>query len=308
MADYPYQGVLVVDKPLGLTSHQVVAVLRRLLGMRRIGHCGTLDPLASGVLVHCLGRFTRLCQWLSAGDKEYQTTFCLAATSDTGDAQGVVTPHPVAYEPVLEAVLAEAEGLVGEIEQVPPAYSAVKVDGVRSYRLARRHQAVPLAPRRIRIAQLEVLDYAFPFLRLRVVCSAGTYIRSLAADLGERLGCGAYVYALRRCRAGHLDLTLAWSLDQLEEAVQDRRMEQCLVPPLEALAGFPRVALKPEAVRSFMHGALAGLVSPRPDQGDQVYAVCDQQGRFYGMGRCSEEGDQIQPLTVLASEEFCHGG
>ena len=297
--EVPYEGLLVVDKESGPTSHDVVAQLRRLLGMRRIGHCGTLDPLATGVLVVCLGRYTRLSQWLSAGDKEYLATFLLGATSDTADIQGTVSfrsPGPVPSREEIEMALRRFEG---EIDQVPPAFSAVKVRGVRSYALARRHQAETLDARRIRIDSLHLVDYAFPHLQVRVVCSKGTYIRSLAADLGEVLGCGGVVERLRRLRSGTLGEQEAFTLSQIEQKIDDGVFEYGLVPLSQALREFPEVTLSAEQVKTFAHGnpvILHGL----PDATTHgVCAVYSADGQFCGMGEWAEPLGFLQPRKVF---------
>ena len=161
----PDEGILVIDKEVGPTSHDVVARMRRILGMRRIGHCGTLDPLATGVLVLCLGPYTRLSEWISSGDKEYEATLRLGAESDTCDAQGQIEAVSDAPVPSDTDVARAVASFRGEIDQVPPAYSAVKVDGVRSYKLARRNQAVDLKARRVQIHDLRVAEYDYPRLQ-----------------------------------------------------------------------------------------------------------------------------------------------
>ena len=186
-------GVLVVDKPTGPTSHDVVARTRRVLGIRRVGHCGTLDPLATGVLVLCVGPMTRFSRWLTGGDKEYEACFRLGATSDTDDALGEITETPAA-DPIPRSEIETAlKGFLGVIDQVPPEHSAVRVRGVRSYHRARRKEATGLVPRPVRVDRFEIVGYEPPRLRVHVSCGQGTYIRSLARDLGQVLGCGGLV-------------------------------------------------------------------------------------------------------------------
>ncbi len=300
MAEHKYEGVLVVNKEQGPTSHDVVSSLRSITGMRRIGHCGTLDPLASGVLVVCLGRFTRLNEWLSAGEKEYETTFCLGATSDTYDAQGRITPSPDIEVPDSASVLKHLENFKGAIEQIPPAYSALKVEGVRSYKLARRNQAVPLKARRVHIAEIEVLHYKFPLLKLRVACARGTYIRSLAADLGAQLGCGGYVQALCRIRVGNLDLNEALILEQIRDAVSEGQLGQHFVPPSKALSGLSEIVLEPQRLERFAHGNPVVFEEEEDQRENQVCAVYNMDMKLCGIGRLEAEDGRLRPLKVLA--------
>ena len=302
MAERTGDGVLVVDKEPGPTSHDVVAALRRIAGLRRIGHCGTLDPLATGVLVVCLGRFTRLSQWLSEGEKAYDAAFFLGATSDTCDAQGNIVPGAGAEAPDSGRVRDALRGFEGSIEQVPPAFSAVKVNGVRSYDLARRRKAVPLKPRPVHIAELEMVAYDYPLLELRVWCSRGTYIRSLAADLGRELGCGAYVQSLRRTRVGALGLDSARSLPEIRDAAAAGRLAQCFVPLPQALAGLSEVVLDAPGLERFVHGNPVGM-GEMADRGQElVCAVYDRDMELRGIGRLDAEGSSLRPLQVLRGE------
>lgn len=293
------EGVLVVDKPSGPTSHDVVALVRRLFGVRRAGHCGTLDPLATGVLVLCLGVYTRLSEWLSRGEKEYETTLFLGGRSDTGDRQGHIVPAGVPL-PQQAAIAAALPRFEGSIAQVPPAFSAVKINGVRSYRLARRHQEVRLEARQVQVSAIELLEYAPPRLQLRIACSAGTYIRSLAADLGEHLGCGAYVEELRRLRSGELDLAEALTVDQLREVAAGGGLEEKLIPPRRALAGLTAVVLAAGELEVFAHGGVVRGPAPLPQ--DQLCAVYGQDERLWGLGR--PEAGQLRPVRVFAPGEW----
>ncbi|MFC1526523.1 tRNA pseudouridine(55) synthase TruB [Candidatus Latescibacterota bacterium] len=295
----PARGILVIDKESGPTSHDVVKVLRRVLGMRRVGHCGTLDPLATGVLVACFGRYTRLCDWIGTGEKEYEATLRLGAVSDTGDAEGKVTQ--VEGAPLELPVVAEA--LVpfrGWIDQVPPAHSAVKVRGVPSYRLARRQQAVTLEARRVEVKQLEVVDYEYPQLKLRLTCSRGTYVRSLAADLGESLGCGAHVTALRRLRVGQLSLHDAVTVASLEGSPDSEgTWRRHLAPEGRALAHMPPATLGAAASRSFVHGGSVTATGPA----DQACVVSNESGCLLGIGRWTEGGRALKPESVLCEPD-----
>ena len=211
-------GVLVVDKPVGMTSHDVVQAIRNGTNLRRAGHTGTLDPRASGVLVILVGPAVRLSEYVSASDKRYQAIIRLGGRTDTFDADGKVTPttQPVnVTEQQFEDVL---KTFVGEIEQTPPPYSAVKVQGRKAYEMARKGEEVELEPRKITVHHLEVLEWAPPEVVIDVHCSSGTYVRSLANDLGEKLGCGAYLVGLRRTKSGRFSFRDAVPLRKLQEA------------------------------------------------------------------------------------------
>ena len=291
-------GVLVVDKTHGPTSHDVVAAVRRIFAMRRVGHCGTLDPVATGVLVVCLGAYTRLSDWFSKGDKEYETIFFFGARSDTGDRQGQILPSADHSTPSLEAVTSALARFKGQIQQVPPAYSAVKVAGVRSYKLARRQQPVALDPRPVEIKSIEVLAFEAPRLRLHIRCSRGTYIRSLAVDLGEALGCGAYVEELRRLRVGELNLEQAHTLGQLRELAEQDCLDETLVPVQQALGSLPSFSLDLPESQVFTQGGTMRPAGGESSAGEcAVYGV---DGRLLGIGNLA--GGSLRPLKVFVSQ------
>ncbi len=247
-------GVLVVDKPTGMTSHDVVQVVRNGTNIRRAGHTGTLDPRASGVLVILLGPAVRLSEYVSASDKRYQAIIRLGTTTDTYDTDGqVVDTRPV--ENISEAQFDEVlQGFVGEIEQVPPPYSAIKIKGRHAYDMARNGEEVELAPRKINVYSLELLEWESPEAVVDVYCSSGTYVRSLAHDLGEKLGCGATLTGLRRTKSGRFTLRDAVPLRKLREAFQDGTWYQYLIPAAEALSDWPAVELSSEEVDALRHG------------------------------------------------------
>lgn len=293
MTDSALTGVLVIDKATGPTSHDVIASLRRLLQLRRIGHCGTLDPLASGVLVVCLGRYTRLNRWLSGADKEYEAEICLGAVSATGDAEGPLRPQAHGIPPDAPSVARALRAFTGALDQVPPPHSAVKVAGVRSYKRARRGDQVVLKPRRVHIHTLELLGYDFPRLGLKIRCSAGTYIRSLAADLGRVLGTGAYLATLRRLRSGDLGLAQARTLEQVASLSRAGRLEEALVHPRQALSGLAVVELNEGKLADFAHGKpIEYPAGPRA-----VCAVFDAAETLVGLARW-EQG-ALRPVCVL---------
>jgi len=299
MAGHKHEGILVVDKEIGPTSHDVIASLRSILNMRRIGHCGTLDPLASGILLVCLGAFTRLNEWLSACEKEYEAIFFLGATSDTGDAQGHITPGQNITEPTMDEIVRQAQSFAGTIDQVPPVFSAIKVQGIRSYELARRKRAVPLKARKVHIRNIEILDYDFPQVTLRVTCSRGTYIRSLAADLGERLGCGGYVQALRRCRVGKLGIDKALTLEQVREVCNSGDLAHHFVAPHSALDNLRQIVLNPHELQLFVHGSSVSIKPECALQDKMVFAVYDPDMHLYGIGKWENKEGDLKPLKVF---------
>ena len=209
-------GIVIIDKEAGFTSHDVVAKLRGICGQKKIGHTGTLDPAATGVLPVCLGSATKLCDMLTDRDKEYVAELLLGVSTDTQDTTGTVLFERT-VEVTREEVLKVCEGFVGPYDQVPPMYSALKIDGKRLYQLAREGKSVERKPRHVMIHELEVLECRLPLVKLRVVCSKGTYIRTLCADIGEKLGCGGAMQSLRRTRSGGFSLEDALTLGELQK-------------------------------------------------------------------------------------------
>jgi tRNA pseudouridine55 synthase len=245
-----FHGLLVVDKPGGMTSRDVV---NRAQGWfprgTRIGHTGTLDPLATGVLVLCVGVATRLAEYVQDMDKTYRAGLRLGARSDTDDAEGVIATVPVERVPDGETIAQQLQGFIGELEQVPPAYSAAKVTGHRAYELARQGKEVALRPRRVRIYSIGVLAYEYPRLDLEVRCGKGTYIRSLARDLGERLGCGAFIQTLRRTRVGPFEAAGA-----LTPEAEARTARARLLPVSAAVGQMEKLTLDAGAVARLRRG------------------------------------------------------
>lgn len=242
-------GLIVVDKPVGPTSHDVVARLRRLAGLRRVGHAGTLDPLASGVLLVCLGRATRFVEYLVGLDKIYETTIRLGQTTTTYDAEGEVTAdHPVNI--TSDEIAAALPAFRGSIHQRVPSYSAVKRGGQPLYERARRGEVIDLPERAVTIHALDLMTYEPPLLTLRVACSSGTYIRSLAHDLGEALGCGGHVVALRRTAVGRF--TLADSVEP--DSLTPENIAEHLLPPEVAVSHLPRATFSDEDAIRLGHG------------------------------------------------------
>ncbi len=244
-------GVLPVDKPEGPTSHDVVALARRATGVRRIGHTGTLDPFASGLLLLCLGRATRLVEYLHSLPKTYVAVARLGEATTTDDRTGDVVAASEAWRGLSEAdVQAAFTRQQGSRLQVPPAFSAKKVDGERLYRRARRGEVVEAAPASVEIYRLEVRRMALPEVEFDVECSAGTYIRAIARDAGTALGVGGHLSQLRRTRIGSFDVHQALGLDQLDRA----HVAGALLAPLNAVAHLPRVDVDDAAAQRIRHG------------------------------------------------------
>ncbi len=274
-------GLLIIDKPVGPTSHDVVGRVRRVAGLRRVGHAGTLDPLASGVLLVCLGRATRLVEYLVGLDKVYETTVRLGQSTDTYDAEGEVT----AERPVTTTeadILAALPAFRGAIRQRVPAYSAVKRDGRPLYKSARRGEHIELPERDVVIHALDLSVYDPPLLTLRVACSSGTYIRSLVHDLGQALGCGGHVVALRRTAVGRFTVDEALALDDLAPDVAAAR----LLPLETIIAHLPRMEFDEAATIELGFGRRVPARESSPD-GDA--AAFGPDGRFLGIVAVEEE-------------------
>ena len=290
-------GVLVVDKPEGLTSHDVVAAARRLLGERRIGHTGTLDPLATGVLPLACGRATRLVRFLSASDKNYEATILFGVTTDTLDVTGQETRRSGAT-PSRDALLAAMQSLEGEQMQVPPAYSAKKVGGRRAYDFARRDEPVELAAVPVRVLRLELLEIGDDRCRISLTCSAGFYVRALVRDIGERCGTGACLEALRRTRSGDFTLEEAVPLDALHGGT----LETLLIPMEKLLPHFPAVTVTAEGLARVAHGQHvrpADLAGPRPSSTAEWIRLLDAGGALVGLGTPQRPSGFLHPEVVL---------
>jgi tRNA pseudouridine55 synthase len=243
--------VLPVDKPAGPTSHDIVAAARRAIGTRRIGHTGTLDPFASGLLLLCVNRGTRIAEYLSGMDKSYRATVRLGVTTDTDDRTGTITAERPVTGITQAAVEQALAGLRGPVLQQPPAYSAKKRGGERAYAAARQGRALDLDPVPVHIDVLQLIAFQPPELELEVACSSGTYIRAIARDLGVALGVGGHLAALRRTRVGDHDVAGAVSLDELGDA---ERRAAARLPLLRAVAHLPRAELAGAALEQLRHG------------------------------------------------------
>src|SRR6266700_219924 len=316
-------GVLIVDKPAGLTSHDVIARVRRILGEKRVGHTGTLDPFATGVLVVMVGRETRLAQFLSAADKEYEAVIRLGFATDTGDATGervnkasefhakAQSTQSLSREDI-ESALAS---LRGEIDQVPLMYSAKKHEGQRLYELARRGETIERAPASVTIQQFEALKRNGPLLTqntdatsdlaVRVVCSAGTYVRTLAEDFGKQLGTGAHLVALRRTRAGEFRIDNAVTLDDLQKRAKAGTLALVLLTPDTALSRMPFLDLDVAVARRTRNGmdvSVSVEVGAKWAEGEQV-RMRDADGSLIAVGFFDATKRLLHPRVVVAGVE-----
>jgi tRNA pseudouridine55 synthase len=290
-------GFLVVDKPGGWTSHDVVDAARKWLGTRRVGHLGTLDPQATGVLPLAIREATKLIPFLDDADKSYRGVVHLGVETDTLDAEGTVTRTHEGELPDEAKVSAALAQFRGDIEQIPPMYSAVKQNGVPLHRLARQGTEVDRAAKKVRIHRLELVRFDSPEAELLVECSQGTYVRTLAADLGEGLGCGASLRALRRLRSGPFQESDAHSVEELGEAAQAGTLEAWFVPCVEAL-GMRVFELAPEPLKRLLNG---GDISPgtghRLAVGMRAAAV-DPEGQLVAIVELRPDR-RLWPLRVL---------
>jgi tRNA pseudouridine55 synthase len=320
-------GLLIIDKPSGPTSHDVVSRMRRLLRERRVGHTGTLDPAATGVLLLVVGRATRLARFLSDSDKSYEAVVRLGFSTDTADAEGQpigpVSQAPLPSQAVIDAAL---DGFRGTFLQQPPAFSAKKIDGTRSYKLARAHARTAADARLEAVARLKPSRYDLPppalpastsvtvhrleigsiehdYVTLSLDCSAGFYVRSLAHDLGQRLGIGGHLAGLRRTRTGDFTLDQAVSLDTAERDPQ--HAIDALIPPAEMLPGLPSVTLNAEGVLRAVHGReldIDGGLGSRDAcfvQDSSFVRLLDQSGQLVGIAERTGAPGILHPSVVL---------
>ncbi len=299
-------GFLVVDKPVGWTSHDVVDAARHWLETRRVGHLGTLDPLATGVLPLAIRETTKLVPFVAPGDKVYVGTIRLGASTDTYDAEGRVTREHDGPFPSEAAVRAALQGFVGEILQLPPMYSSVKRHGVPLHRFARRGEEVERTPRSVRIHEIRMHHYAPPEIGIEVICAPGTYVRALAHDLGELLGCGAHLSGLRRTRSHPFTLEQAHTPEECEALAAQGGLAAALVPADVAL-GLPRVRLTATQARRVANGGDVPVGEargelergPLPKPGDRVSAL-SPDGSVVAVMELRPDR-RLHPLRVLVS-------
>ena len=294
-------GILIIDKPEGITSHDVVARVRRILKTRRVGHTGTLDPFATGVMVILIGRATRLAQFLDKDEKEYVALIRFGYETDTGDrtgapssglqmADGKITERldNIDWNEVLESFL-------GESEQTPPMYSAKKIDGKKLYEHARRGETVERKPVRIHISTIELLEKGANEVRIRVACSAGTYIRALAVDIGQKVGIGAHLAELRRTRAGRFEISEAVSLDQLEES---KDPDSKMMPVELAVSHLREITISADRVQKTRSG-LSTRVSESSFSDGEIVRMLGENGDIVAIGVYDHSENSVRPKLVL---------
>ena len=266
-------GVIVIDKPSGWTSHDVVAKMRNILGERSIGHLGTLDPMATGVLPLVIGKMTRLCQFYEHSDKAYEGTIRLGFATDTYDADGDALTLPRELKVTLEEVRNVAAGFVGRLQQIPPPFSAKKIKGVPAYKFARKKQDVELKPVEVEVTELSIVGMEDDLVEFRSRVSSGTYIRSIAHELGQKLGCGAHLASLRRTALAEFRLeTDARLLEEVAEAVSQGRLHDLLVHQRRVLPEIPCVTADEETVGRIRHGRAINLAEFSKSKWVKVFA------------------------------------
>lgn len=281
-------GIILVDKPQDWTSHDVVAKLRGVLHERRIGHSGTLDPLATGLLVVFVGRATRAVEFAEADSKEYITGLHLGVSTDTQDITGNIVASSGALPD--EAALREAIGrFIGDIEQIPPMYSAIKIGGKKLYELARRGESVERAPRKITVSAIDIAGRDGDDYILNISCSKGTYVRTLCSDIGEALGCGACMSSLRRTRAGAFSVDEAHSLEDIEAAAREGRLSDIILPVDTLFAPFPKLTVSQSAAKRLKNG---NIIKISAEDGD--YRVYSDPEEFLLLGRV--EGGKLKTI------------
>lgn len=279
-------GFVLIDKPFGVTSHDVVNQVRRRLGVRRVGHAGTLDPVCTGLLVLAVGAATRLLRFLSLEPKEYEGVMKLGEATNTQDAEGEVISRADPSGVTLQALSDAAQCFVGEIEQLPPMFSAVKVGGKKLYEYARVGKAVERKARRVTVYRFDVISLDLPLARFRVRCSGGTYVRTLVHDLGQAVGVGAHVVELRRTAAG---------VFRVEDAVDPEEVsEECLIPPEEGLDPMPMARLPRHLAEVAANGGVVRVPHPAPGK---YLGLLSPDGRFIAVARETDQG--WQPEVVL---------
>ncbi len=290
-------GFLNIHKAAGWTSRDVVNRVQGVVRPAKAGHAGTLDPLATGVLVVCIGRATRLVPLIQEQRKVYRTAFLLGRTSESHDLETALEPTPAAPTVTRADVLAAIPAFIGRIEQTPPLHSAVKVGGQRAYKLARRGKSATLTPREVEIHRIELIDFAPDQIRLEIECGSGTYIRSLARDLGEALGCGAVMSELQRTRIGSFHIEDAINVEDLDRNTLSRH----LIPAARGVADLPQVVIDDAQVAELAYGRGVSIPAAVDASAADLIAVLDRDGDLMALGQ-SRNGI-LQPAQVFVTPE-----
>lgn len=290
-------GILVVDKARGLTSHDVVARVRRITGERKVGHTGTLDPAATGVLPVCLGSATKVIEYLVATSKTYYAEVVFGVTTDTDDLEGAIVAETELHDLTGERLTGLLDGFRGPIAQLPPMYAAIKIGGRKLYEIARAGETIERSARAVTIHRLELLAYDEPVARLLIDCSKGTYIRALARDLGTEAGCGAYLHRLVRLRTGPFWLDQALTLDELAEEFSVTSWPELALHPDTALLDWPAIVLDDHDLAAWNQGQPPTGQPAEPDRRGRVYS---HTGDWVGLGRYDGTRGRWQPEKVIA--------
>ncbi len=296
-----YNGIINVYKEAGYTSHDVVAKLRGILKQKKIGHTGTLDPEAVGVLPVCLGSGTKLCDMLTDKSKEYRAVLLLGCESDTQDITGNVTAKKevtATPETVTEAILS----FVGDYDQIPPMYSALKVDGKKLYELAREGKEIERKARRVQIHAIEIEQMKLPYVTIKVACSKGTYIRTLCHDIGRKLGCGGVMAKLERTRVGEFVEENAWKLAEIEQFREDGTLENHILPVESVFAEYPKVTVSKKFQKLIDNGNSfyrKMTCESRRYQPEEQVRVYNEDGRFYGIFEFRAKEDRFYPVKMF---------
>lgn len=289
-------GILLIDKPPGITSRKVVDRVLSRFDNTKIGHAGTLDPLANGLLVLCLGSATKLIKYIQDQEKVYEAVIILGATSETDDAEGVITKTNPCPCPTRKEAIKALDGFKGEIEQIPPRYSAIKVGGRRSYKLARSGEEVALEPRKINIKDITLLDYQFPTMQIKTTVGKGTYIRSLARDIGKKLGTGGFLSDLRRAKIGSFSVEEAISANDID-LLPKEAIDNLLLPSIDAVPNLPKLAIhEMELLRIRRGQAINPAVAISLPTGELALTLA---GKLVAIGKKEKRAAMIKPILVL---------
>ncbi|HLI69205.1 MAG TPA: tRNA pseudouridine(55) synthase TruB [Ktedonobacteraceae bacterium] len=290
-------GIFNIHKPTGITSHDVVARMRRLLQQRSVGHAGTLDPAASGVLPICTGQATRVADYLSESGKEYLATIICGIETDTYDAEGAITRTASTEHLSLDEITRALGSFRGRVMQVPPRYSAIKIQGQAAYKRARAGEAITLEARPVEITRLEITSWQNPTLVLNIACSKGTYIRSLAYDLGRELGCGAHLGGLIRIRSGPFRLEESVTLEELASAAEQNELARYAQPIDKALEQYPALHLTDAETERVKHGNAFAGESPHDERA--LARVYDAAGNFIAIVQWQQQAGTWHPRKVF---------
>lgn len=296
-------GIICLDKPQGISSFLAAKKASRMLGVKKAGHTGTLDPFATGVLVIMLGSCTRFIDFLPENRKSYTAKVLLGTKTDTLDITGTVLEEKAVINITEDKIKAVCEAFIGETMQIPPMYSAIQKDGVRLYNLARQGIEVERTPRKINIAKLDVYGFDGKQFYIDVTCSAGTYIRSLASDIGEKLGTGACLTALRRTKANGFSIDCALTLEEIEEHIEADDIEQFILPVENALTCYNAVTVSSAQSVRFRNGGELSLERIHSDFENGLYRVFSPENAFLGLGEAAAESGILKPKRVFVSNE-----